>query len=185
MWWGRHTEHVQVHLLTFWHKIQSCHLPSALAVVPGASQTPPRANVSPEWRSEGHRASRTNLLRFLIHYWQDKNQKTRVTYWSWALKRWHKDSWGLEGLRQTVASTYKRTRVGGWGGAFSTNRFWVLPYVTLLALFSQLFQTSEKSEDGIAPWQPGEQCMVKISLLLITTLTHVMIQMKATNQREK
>lgn len=28
----------------------------------------------------------------------------------------HKNSWGLEGLRQTVASTYKTTHVGGGGG---------------------------------------------------------------------
>lgn len=59
--------------LTFWHKIQSCHLPSASAVVLGAFQTLLRASASPEWRSEGHRVSRTDLLKCLIHYWQDKN----------------------------------------------------------------------------------------------------------------
>lgn len=79
--------------LTFWHKILSCHLPSASAVAPGASQTLPRASVSPEWRSEGHRASRTDPPRCLIRCWQGKKKKPRVTQWPWALKRWHKDNW--------------------------------------------------------------------------------------------
>lgn len=96
---GRHAEPVQPLMLTFWHKIQSCHLPSASAVVPGAFQTLLQASASPEWRSEGHRVSRTNLLKCLIHYWQDKNEKTRVTHWPRVLKKLtqrHLGTWRLK-----------------------------------------------------------------------------------------
>lgn len=57
--------------------------------------------------------------------------------------------------------------------------------MTYLALLSQLLQTREGSEDGVVPSQLGEGCMVKISLPLITTLAHVMIQMKAMSRGEK
>ena len=84
---GRRAEPVQPPVLTFWHKIRSCHLPSASAVAPGAFQTPLPASASPEWRSAGHRVSRTDLLKCLIHYWQDKNEKTRVTHWPTVLQK--------------------------------------------------------------------------------------------------
>lgn len=48
--------------------------------------------------------------------------KTRVTCWPWVLNSQHRDNWGLGGLRQTGASTYKTTRVGGGDGAASTGR---------------------------------------------------------------
>lgn len=92
---------------------------------------------------------------------------------------------GLEGLRQTVASTYKTTRVGGGGGGILHRQILSFTIHDLGGFVQPIIQTSEKSKGHIAPSRPGEQCMVKISLLLITTLTHVMIQMKATNQRGK
>lgn len=52
--------------------------------------------------------------------------------------------------------------------------------MTWQALFGQLFQTSEKSEGDICPIT--RTMYGKNQPSLITTLTHVMIQMKATNQ---
>lgn len=72
--------------------------------------------------------------------------------------------------------------MGGGGGGNLHQQILSFTIHDFVYSLSQLLQTSRESEEAVLPGQVGDWCMVKISLLSITTLTHVMIQVKATNQ---